>query len=237
MNHWYDVEVTNKVTKQEYDLDLRSGSKRARTIMAERYLEKYNGKELYERVLQDKRMNETARQGLSILLQELRNFCPRETGYGQLVGIRYKSFVGRNKQKLKYQTSLEYNIFVGAEHDVKNHELFKAPYVAYHSSYCPNACWSNWIDNAIYSAKKKCASIGIKLIHDFSGDRNINARYRLAGEKKEVSLKRISAFKKDLRTQGIDEAEQNKRLKEFKEKERSSGGVAGYKFKVLFYPF
>lgn len=123
-----------------------------RRELLEKYQERHNGREAYDRVKTRQNIKSYTRQAMSIILEEFYNNAPVETGYGRSAGIRYK----RDSSNL-------FHIIVGSEKNARSGQINNAPYMAIQNVWDYN---QGWIQDAIRSAKNKLRKYGIHIIID-----------------------------------------------------------------------
>lgn len=138
----------------------------------ENYLNRHNGRELYERVRTRQNLTKRARIILSEILEQLFKEAPKKTGYGKRFGIRLKR-VSVSKTSRKKSKSV-YDIIIGSEFDAYNHQITDAPYIAWHNNphyvdketgqVYKGGTWEGWVDSAIYNIKQKFKSNGILVL-------------------------------------------------------------------------
>lgn len=95
----------------------------------DRYNEKYQNRELYERTKTRQNITLNARNLISVVLACLFDCAPKVTGYGAKYGIKLKRVV---KSKASGKLSkYRYHIIIGSEAGAKNHQFKDAPYIAW----------------------------------------------------------------------------------------------------------
>ena len=117
-----------------------------REYLRDKYLERHNGRELYDRVKTRQNIRMVAREALNVTLECLYKRAPKETGYGRSAGIRYK----QRKRNI-------FDIIIGTENSAKSGQIQGAPYMALQN--VPNIDTGTgrnegWIQDGLWDARR-----------------------------------------------------------------------------------
>lgn len=132
----------------------------ARRDLLEKYYEKHNNKDVFERVAIRQNIRSVAKGMMSSIMQCYFSKAPVETGYGRSAGIRYTqedrpvaSLGGRRKRYRGHFT-----IIIGSEKPAHGGETFPhAPYMAIQNILPSN---EGWINEATHKARGRIKSYG-----------------------------------------------------------------------------
>lgn len=149
---------------------------RTRELLRDRYLERHNGREVYDRVKNRQNIRMVAREALNVTLECLYKRAPKETGYGRSAGIRYKQRE-LNGERLRNL----FDIIIGTETTAHSGQIQGAPYMALQN--VPNHDTGTgrnegWIQDGLWDARRKFKQYGVYIL---VGNPNILSTYTTKG--------------------------------------------------------
>lgn len=117
-----------------------------REYLRDKYLNRHNGREVYDRVKTRQNIRMVAREALNVTLECLYKRAPKETGYGRSAGIRYK----QRERNI-------FDIIIGTETTAHSGQIQGAPYMALQNVPNPKTGTGRnegWIQDGLWDARR-----------------------------------------------------------------------------------
>lgn len=147
---------------------LRQGLKtEARRNLKTKYDLEHEGKDIYDRVEENRSLKLYARKGMSIILRELKNpnYAPHRTGLGLSIGVKYRQCIKKIGKGRYAKAPNSFYIIVGSENSAFGGQVTPdAPYIAWHNKprykdrstgdITTGGAYENWIYIGVQNAKR-----------------------------------------------------------------------------------
>jgi hypothetical protein len=149
---------------------------RQREYLRDKYLNRHNGREVYDRVKTRQNIRMVAREALNVTLECLYKRAPKETGYGRSAGIRYKQRE-LNGERLRNL----FDIIIGTETSAHSGQIQGAPYMALQNVPNPQTGTGRnegWIQDGLWDARRTFKRYKVNIL---VGNPNMLSTYTTKG--------------------------------------------------------